>query len=571
MIAQLKCLASQTLMTPSTWFSELLESDDIPMYFEPNETDPFDVLRCSYNPDDILSAVGTLISKRREHSTEAAKWFRIVLNTLDDIRWVELVSMRDDVTCDCVRLFTLLDEQPDEIILDAIAPIIVSNTTASDMIANIWLDRKWALSMNIIFIIQSSPIAWKYLLPLHSPIETKNTSRYIIQQINSLKDNESQEQFYALITSNGSCLAYLMELDTKYAEGIVSTFMTVNGFNIWDYILSNTASEPLIEYALNHFWLMNSEFNTRNELHNWIVPRLGANMISHKYITRYDILEGRVNSLFYTIPVSLPLIKSLIELDIDDPNRYVDDKIIEGLISLAMVQDEEVALSALDVIENGLQFDELTQSHWTALADSPYGLEYVKRKLVSLQKETLLVTVLHNARVLPFIAELYDDDDDDDDERESYVTIFNLTVSTVQNLEYDQRLCQDIINHAHDIEHHDWNIMVQSRFGVDLAIESLMYVIEKGSLPFLLKSPFLTSDDIVKLSKTTDILEYCTDEEYMALLEREDVYEPDLKAIANLKYALCQEVLQSWFEPARLVRVASSLQLDIQTYLQIVA
>lgn len=567
MIAQLKSLAIQSLAKPADWILDILDSEDIEMYIDENQ-DPFDIITHSLDPDDIISATGRLV----KHLDNASKSFckRVVafVNEIDEVRWIQLIRMRPDVACDCMCMFVLLEFPPDAFVLETIAPVLVLNTTAVETFATVWLEQKWPLSMVVIFIIQTSPIAWKYLTPLHSYKKSKTTSRSIIMEIDLIQDKEKEKLFYALISSNGSCLQHLMELDNMNANGIASTFATINGFRLWDHVLSNPEAGPLIDYALDHFWLMTPGFYSRRALRSWIIQRLGTNPNSYRYITRDDVLERKVNPSFFSTFESVPLIKSLVDLDVADPNRYIDDNIIDGLVGMAMVYDKEMALGAIDVIENCLQFDELQERHWNALAEGPHGQTFVKNKLQSLGMGDMLLDVLKNANLIPYMCIDYEDIDGHEVE---ILNLLNLTHTTVHNIMYDPQLCQDICDTARNLRYNEWNILVQSDIGVEIAIEHLDCVIKEGSVPSLLKSPFLSADELRDLWEMTDILEYCTDEEFIALLGREDVYKPELKAIAAVKQEVCSEIITMWFNPDRLVRVAKSHDLDMRSYLQIVA
>ena len=569
MIAQLKSLTAQSLALPANWLSEALGDGIMDSLFDETDVlDPFTILSISTNPDDVMSSIGSLM----KYSSEGGRAFNRKLiefiNKLDEFRWIELIGLREDVACDCIHMFELLERAPTEFLLDAIAPMIEFNSTAVETFATIWFEHKWDVSLTVLFIIQSSSTAWKYLLPLHSEIEFENSSHSILYRIAYLNDKQKQNHLYALLSTNGSCLHHLLKLDEENASGISSTFATVNGFDVWDYVLTNPAADPLIEYALDHFWLVKTGFYTRESLRRWIVSRLGSNPNSYKYITREDVLTKVLNRSFYMTLGAIPLIESFVMLDIEDPERYIDDRIIQGLIAMAMSHNPKMALKAIKVIDEGLQFDELSDVDWLSLADSIHGLQFVKRKLKSLDMSEYLLNILREANLMPYLVSEYSYCHGEYDE---IVKISNLDRRTVQNLTYDVDLCVDIGDNALELDYCDWNILVQSRIGVLIAITNIDYVINQGSLPFLLKSPFLMPADIKELINTTSMLEYCADEELASLLDREDAYEPNLTMIANAKHGLCLEIVALWFQPDRLNRIAVAHDMTIRSYLQAVA
>lgn len=565
-MAQLKSLATQSLAKPVDWILDIIGDEDIEMYIDEDQ-DPLDIFERSRNPDDIILATGRLVKQFLEGGKTYGKQVIAFFNHLSEFRWIQLIRMRPDVACDCVSLFDLLEFPPDAFVLETVAPVLVLNKTAVHTFASVWIEHNWKLSMVVVFIIQSSPIAWKFLIPLHATNKNKNTSRFILDEIALIQDKEKQKLYYALLSSNGSCLQHLIDLDTMNADGIASTFATINGYQQWDTVLSNPAVGPLIDYALDHFWLMTPGFYSRRSLREWIIVRLNTNPNSYQYITQADVLEEKVSSSFFSTLGSIPLIKSLVMLDVSDPNRYINDNIIDGLISMAMVDDKEMALSAIDVIDNGLRFEELKERHWNALAEGPHGQAFIKRKLIALDKRDMLLNILINANLVPYISIDYEDIDGQEVE---FLNILNLTPETAQNIKYHSNIFLDLCENARYIEYADWNILVQSDIGLDIAIDNLDCIIKEGSLPFLLKSKYLSTDDLKHLCLETNLLEYCTDEELIALLGREDVYEPKLKAIVDTKQALCSELLEVWFEPDRLVRVSNSHGLDMRAYLQTV-
>ncbi|KAF4031362.1 hypothetical protein GN244_ATG16817 [Phytophthora infestans] len=70
---------------------------------------------------------------------------------------------------------------------------------------------------------------------------------------------------------------------------------------------------------------------------------------------------------------------------------------------------------------------------------------------------------------------------------------------------------------------------------------------------------------MLHLYETTEVFEFCDDEDFIALVNRPDIHDTDLDAVYEMNHQLCQDLLRAWYNPERLLALTEIKH--IQAYL----
>ena len=577
MCDQLEFLASQRLLKSANWVEQLFEFDVVRdvfeedmcnKTFEPN-ADIFDILRYSKDADEIMSAIILTLHDAYVDQLGYGTQLVHVINDLPIERWIWLFKIRSDVALECTKILIMLfdENSPTNGFIDAIAPVIRSDMNIANRIVNVWRSAGWGITPVFVRAIRDSNIAWK-LLSDFEPRSSPQTSFTVMSKILSPETRKQRLAYLELVKLNYSCMDYLLSLDMRNANGIETTFKTIKSYNLWHIVFQNPGIGPIIEYSLDNFWKLNNHMSySKNMTRSWILSLLKANPISYKYVTLQDYFDFKVSPMFFHHVNSLPLIKQLVN-PIDDEDRFVTEEIVYGLVSIASSYEKESALKAIDVLRNWITDCELQKEHWVLLLKSPYANEYAKNVLYR-KREDLLNYIMKHEGMLPSI--VLEPVQNDNDEWYISTRIHNLDENTVLNIKYSNETITAIQNNVDVISLEDWIILLKCPFGIQFGIRNINYLIDQDALPDLLTSTFLTPDEIVKLSKSNAFEEAMMDNELLALLCRPDAYTVDYENMSMIKKELNQELMSTWFEPNRLIRIAFKCNMHMREYLNLVA
>ena len=389
-------------------------------------------------------------------------------------------------------------------------------------------------------------------------------SKQLLNMIFKFSKNNSEIWlcFRALIGTNGSSLEYLIYIDKVNGGCIEQTIKTINGFDLWDVILTNPAAGPIIDHILNNFHLVKfGIFTSKDSFQSWLFPRLGMSPLVGKYITVNDIKLNKVDRSFFRNTFAIDLI-----LEFVDENN-VSNNIVEGLVIIATSFNEDAAIKAIDIIEysfdcNGNEFvDSIDESQWASMLQSPYARSYAKERLLCDDLQFSLLDVVRSNDLVPQWVVSW--------EREDF-HIINLSYDTIKNIDLDDDFYSLTSNYVNFLSYQDWNILLKTNFGVSLAIDNIGCIIDKGLLFELLGSKYVSKELLYEIRDHTDAFDYAGDEEFTALISRNDAYEINLNQTFHDRYQLCQEILMTWFEPNRLQRIAMKYDLDLRSYMNCV-
>ena len=552
-------LYNPNLLTVSEWALDLLDitHEDISHYIPdidvPREEMIEFTIACSTNDSDVLSMLITMKYMMRKEVRYHNR-FQSMIQCLSEDRFVELISMNVDVMRECVRLLEYRDIEA-SCLLYKCGGIIAQDSSSVERLISIALKHRWALTSDLVSIVGNSYSGWRFLERFNF---TKNLTSKKILSLILKKSTSSVSPFKTLLSSNGSALEYLIHIDGSF--GI--TLSTINRFSLWDCILSNPAAKPIIDFALERFHLVESgRFYSKHQLYQWMKPMLSRGPLAVNYITIEDVNTNMVSPLFFSNPVCVELIGEWV----NDSN--VNDTVVGGLVDIACSGDQLVAHKAVDILD-GISFvspDMIVKvfnvDRIISMLKSPHARSYAHHLLFFEELEHVVEDVLFMSGLVPYWFSCYGGYEEDDEK------LLNLTLDTIKNIELDHGFRYMTQVNVHLLSYENWCVLLQTQFGVDLALENIGYVIHVGVLFELLKSPLVSKEMILELRDYTDAFEFAGDEECAALLSRPDIYEIDLKKVVDAKKGVCQEILRCWYEPERLIRYATSAGLDIRTYL----
>lgn len=548
--------------TPAEWITKMVDVDsDEVMDFVPDITPSVSISSISYalevsNDADTTMSIYTLMKYKIHINTTSESFFKEIANDLSESRLYELMSMRVDVMRECVSMLKYLDNPPSPRFLIKVGDFIKSDPSAIERLVNVWDETNWLLAPELVFIIQNSYSAWKLIRKINN--ENKYNSRTLLQQIIFL----TKERFEiwlcvrALLGTNGSCLEYLMHIDDANIE---QTINTINGFELWDIVLSNPAAQPIIDRILENEHLVKFKaFNRVESLRQWLIPRISSSPLVEKYMTIDDIESNKVGRLFFKNPYSINLISKWI-------NQYnITSTIIDGLVEIASSHNEKEAIMAINIIDSGYDsngielINTLSNTQWASLIVSPYARTYAKNTLLYDDLQYSLINVVRSNNIVPRWVSIFQTEE---------FQLINLNVETIKNIDLDNEFFYLTSNYVEFLSYADWSMLLKTEIGVSIAIDNIGYVIDKGLFFELLGSEFLSKDAISDIQVYTDAFEYAGDEEFMALICRHDAYRINFKMAFEHQFSMCQELLMAWFEPSRLKRIAQSYNMDMRSYL----
>lgn len=509
-------------------------------------------LEFSDNAEHLLSAIASM-TYMLSHDKDPESICERTINCLKLQRWKELVSISTVVMRESVRLLRFRTRPPSASLIECIGPFVVCDPSSIEILVEIWEACNWPLSLEFIFTIQNSYQGWKFINRLN--VQEVPTSRSIIEEmVTRSRDNADDWICHgALLGSNGSALEYLIFLDTLNAEGIKSTAQVIRDYSLWGTVVFNPAAGPLISYLLAHPFDMNNL-----SIRDWLIPFISGSQHAGDYITVGDIEAGRVDVSFFTNPDAIDIMEEWINLN------GVSATTVDDIIEIATSSDKVAAMKAISILSriktaNGKAIcDNLSTKQLSLLLTSHHGYDYAVATLRRTDMSVLLDELLCINKLTPYWI---------CDGPYQYWTLANLNAKTVQHM--TPTICAQMKQYVDLITYTDWVILLQTKFGTELGFAHIAYLIEHGVLFAFLRSPFITKEQLIDLYTSTDVFECCDDEDFASLINRDDIYDVDLKAVASFKQQLCMNVLETWYEPTRLVRVAKTQDLDIRKYLQI--
>jgi hypothetical protein len=540
---------------PAKWALKLLKLSEDEFYdymglLAPDSIDlAVSMIELSDDPNDIMSAC--IYTKYAvSHGLDPNDTIVDAVNNISSTRWFELMSMRADVLQECVHLFVFLDAPPSTDILEAIAPLVELDSTAADILSRIWLDRGWSLSIELIFAIQSSFLGWEFLR--HFLYSEHFNSFDLLSEIANHAELDSAiwHASMALIGTNGSALEYLLHLDAINADGIESTIQTLEDLDIWCVISFNPAASPIIDAILAP---TNDECLDSN-IRTWAIPLLRGDLIC-KYVTVDDIRSKLVDEdYFFSNASAIHIIE---EWAIQEGK--ITERALDGLLSIASQSDARSALKAINIISDcyttcgSSAVDMIPDDRLGRLLSTKHASEFAKSILQTSRPDGLYDAVLERFNLVPYWEETSD----------RTWKICNLTPTTATNI--SPEFLNQLEQHPALIGYDNWVVLLGTDFGSRLALKHVEHIIERGVLFALIRSPFITKDDLVILDRTTYTFECCDDADFVALTDRQDVYDIDLSRVQKINRELCQSILAAWHDPYRLVRLSPAG--DIRQYL----
>lgn len=469
-----------------------------------------------------------------------------------DWRWIELFELRTDVAYECVKLLRLFKSPPR--FLDKVSKYIIEDQSTVDLLCTIWIEKNWHLTFDCVYIIRNSCHAWKILDKYRQTMFS--TSRILLREMIRRTDHDIDlwSSLMILIGTNPQSLEYLLHLDEEYADGIETTVETINDLQLWKVVFQNSAAGTIIDWIMEFPDMVEDDGIEDGDVGGWIVKMLESSPLIAEYVSIHDM--DRFSSRVYDNPFAIDLIMGSVNLD------CVYDYIINGVIDIGENGSEETAFKAIYIIEEGINqhghpiIDDLTQTQWRKLLNGKFTHDYTLLLLEEMGKCELLDDLLRDLELIPYWTEHED----------GSIVISNLNWKTVKNM--PTKFCDQIKDAPYLLSFLDWPVLFRTRFGVQLGINNISYVIEQDALFELLRSPMITKDEIIELSSSTDLFEFCNDDDYGSLISREDAFTVDLKKVMSTNQPLMQELLKAWHEPSRLFRESETHKLSMFEYMQ---
>lgn len=556
-------LSYNPLAKASPWVLSLLDisSDEvidyIPQSSKPNFATVALSLDMSDDPNEVMSAfVHVRYLMNRDNLSHA---FAVeTLNDISEYRLEQMVMMREDVRREVIRMLKHRDDAPSSIFCIRIGEIIRHDSIAKECMIDLWIDSHWQICPEFVFAVRDSPYAWKLIHEVNE--KNEYTSRSIIYFILTMASNTNEilTSFRTLLGCNESVLRYLMTADRFVGSGIIDTVNAIDVFDLWDVVLRNNAASPIIDYALSNFTsIKGGSFQSKKEMRTWLIPMLSSSNLLVKYVSKEDIECNLITKAFFRNHHAIDLIAEWI----NDDN--VSKDLIYNLVCIAACDDECSAGKALDLIYN-TKYQEstfihlLTISHWGILFQSKFAKDFVCKVLGEADLEISIVDVLRFNAMVPYWKRSWDGE---------YWEIQNMTIETLNYAHLDYDFYMQTEDYIEYLTYENWKVLLQTEIGITLGYENIGYVIENGLLYEMFRSEFMPKELIEELSLSTDALEYSTDEEFTAIISRDDAYEIDLQKAYEGRIDLCQDLLQAWFEPMRLQRFAKSSNMSMREYL----
>lgn len=458
-------------------------------------------------------------------------------------RWEDMFTMTPIVAREVVRLMGYLDATP-TLILHHIAAHVSNNDMICNAVADLWITKGWDITLDFVLMIKTSYYGWKYL---HAFNKGDSTSQTIIQSIiDASTDNPSiWMSHFGLIGINGSALEYIMYLDELNANGMVSTIATIDEFALWDTVMNNPAVGPIIDY------IFENASDDHDAARGWIIPLICKNQIVSKYITTCDIQAGRVNASIFVNPNAIDVIDQWVQ------QTKLTQVIIDGLVNIATVHNRDVAEKAVRILDKGNALLDLPNNQISDLLLSYYAKQPTIDAFNARGMGVIASELLYENRCIPYWSV--------DDNGEWYIE--NLSDDTLANV--DLQFYNELNESAYLLSHADWIILLNTKKGVELGLKHVLRVIDSGVLFALLMSPYITKDHLIELNATTETFEYCDDEDFMALVNKPDIYDSDLRCVYTINHHMCLELLRVWYHPDRIIEAAKRSNLNPREYLEL--
>lgn len=546
-------LAFQQFATPAKWIMDLtnMSKDELMEYYpyEVNNLSNFAlILDMSEDCDRLVTAMVCIqnILKRKYIDPLQKEFIITAINSLSIDRIIEIIQLRTDVMRECIYLFRWFECSPSEEMLDLIGANVKKDDTSIDFLVDAWLINNWKLTPSFVFIIEMNYNAWKLLHKFNSNCQF--SSKSLLEQIHKYSNQIEYLSVIALIGVNSSAFEYIMQIDNNQLN---VTLKTIEYFKLWK-ILGNAEAGPMIDYIINHHYKITSPLlNTKKEARDFVVKYLDMSPLISKYATSGDIESRLLSDNVFSNSYAIDIICEWTNED------NVTSHILEKLIDIIISNNHEAALKAINLFKKiFLPLNQIQDNYWAKLVTNTCGLNFAKEYLNPVQ----LVTTFISAGLLPYWRIMHYDNDEPALTNLTYETVKNLHLDITGYFEKNTRLF------VYMLTYEDWCILFTTKFGVELGIEYIGFVVESGILYELLKSPFITPEQIIKLSESTDIFEYAYDGEFSAIISRHDAFEIDYKNIV-VNYELKQELMDTFFNPDRIFAAATDAKLDLCTYL----
>lgn len=545
--------SQQPCVAISKWVSNIIDVTMKDVYDMIQHADDYSGIEMMFElsdcPDKVLSSI-TSITYMMNRCGKSYEYFKDTINNLSESRWKTFITLRKDVARESIKLYRLLNNKPSDNLLIDISPFLLMDTLAADALVDAWVDGEWELTSALIYSIQSSSIGWKLMHYEYQHIH-RVTSADIFYEITRKNSNYHSQCMYALIGFNGSVLKYLIDIDTFNGDGIKLTIQSSEKYKMWKAILHNPCANMVIDYMMeNYSTIRKGRFNSKEELRKWIVPNLGVNELINKYVGVDDV--NCMKSHFFTNPFSIDILSKWIN---KNNSTYF---IVQGLVSIASFEIEEAALQAIKLIDKCLEWHGpiLTKNDWISLINSSFAKDYAFSKFH--ENKSFLIELLRSCEMIPEWVQF-----------EGEWFLQNLSYKTVKHISVDPSIECKINEMPHRLIYAHWAALFSLEEGVRIGLNNAEYVIKEGALFVLLQSPFISPDKISMLYELTEAYEYTNDEDLLAIMDRPDAYEVDKLKVMAANKNLLQDLLQTWYNPDRLVKCANAQNMEFHSYLEL--
>ncbi len=549
--------AIKPCLTVSPWVKDLLQVsvEDIIEYTSPAD----DIgqiaitIDLSEDADKIMSAF-TQMQFLRTHDTnsEYDEAINCIVNSVQTSRWEFLLNVRLDIARECIRWMVELDTQPNLALMEVIAHVTEHDTTAAEILYDVWLSRSWTISLDLIYAIRFSNLG--YLIMFYDiPTNLQKSSDHILSYLFN-DDSFSLEQkvcFNAILGTDSFALEYLIRIDEMYGDGIAETIKTINKHDLWIVVLPNPASKPIVAYSLKNFKVVrNGLFKSTQQLRRWILPQIATCPYAAEIVRKSEYKSMSID--FFANSYCIDNIKSWMT------KSKCNDRVVAGLIVIASSNQQTEATFALSLLKTCLSWRSncLDITDWESLLESKYGSDFVFDHFKNDKKE--LISIMRLCDLLPcWIATDY-----------GAYEVFNLTKSTAKRIQYDPELSQQMSIYVNYLGYSEWSILMTCSYGMNLAMHNIQSVVNEGALHILLESACVTPEYITDLFKVFDYAtDYSTDEDVLAIINRMDAFDVDRHQVYKTTADLMRELVMHWHCPSRLVSFTDLLNIDLRSYL----
>lgn len=552
---------SSPFFVPSKWFLEICEPSDHAFDVKSSAPDYGTIsfaMELSDDSDRVLSAI-TDMYYMINHYHDAQSIVEELMCGLIDDRWIELFIMDTTVMREVVKLIAFLNSAPLEVVRE-VKGLLISDKIAAETFVSIWFDKNWAITDGIISIVEHSEDAWKFIDRLVYD-SSYASSHQVVRAI--VKYKKTNPQMYRcaikLLTKNESCLEYLLNLDNVNGYGIQSTIDTIVYYDLWKIVFRNGAARPIVDYVLVMPNIVQSKLEPGQTTRDWLMRSIEKNNILADYIALEDLANHRFTEKIFDNASTIEIILEWV--DQEDST----EALLDGLVSLAARASPDSCKRIHDLIyikqaQGAILTQKLSDDQWAGLMENDANHTFVETELKKLGKHKLWEDFVLDHKMVPYWVET--------DPQSDTWFLCNLNSFTVSKI--GSELCRDILQHPHLITYDNWIVLFQTHKGVDIGIKCISYVIQTGALFALFQSSFLSKDQLVDLLNQTDTLDYCDEEDFVAVSRRSDAFEIDFELIKNTNQELNNDILTTWHDPDRLSRMANMANMSFRDYLSMV-